>query len=140
MENLIKLLNEAVKAEYQAIHQYNNHYNNVRDKHPEIIDHFKEHMDDELGHANQLVARIYTMGGVPTIEMKPVAEYTENIEEALKQDIIGEQEAIDLYTSILDYCDEIHDRATTVMIEAILTDEVSHLDEFAKLRRSTVIR
>lgn len=140
MSDLIELLNEAMRAEHQAIYQYMNHYNNVRGKYPDIVDHFKDHMDDELGHANQLAQRIYTLGGIPDTNMLPTAEYTDDTDEALRQDIIGEQQAIDLYSKIIDACDEIDDKATCMMIEGILADEVGHIDEFAKLRRSTVSR
>ena len=140
MSELIRLLNEALRAEHQAIYQYMNHYNNVRGKWPDIVDHFKAHMDEEIAHANQLAQRIYTLGGTPDIEMLPVADFTEEVDEALKQDIIGEQKAIDLYGAILDHCEEINDKATIMMIEGIFAEEVTHLDEFAKLRRSTVTR
>jgi len=139
-KKLIDLLNDALTAEYQAAYQYMHHYNNVRGKYPDVVDHFKSHMDEEIGHANELAQRIYTLGGVPTLDNKPVAEFTEDVDEALKQDIIGEQEAIDLYSNILDYCEKVGDRGTCMMIEGILAVEVAHLDEFAKLRRSTVIR
>jgi len=139
-EETVRLLNEAMMAEHQAIYQYMNHYNNVRGKWPDIIDHFKDHMDEELAHANQLAQRIYTLGGVPDTNMLTPAEYTDDVDEALRQDIIGEQEAIDLYSKIMDHCEEVNDKATLMMIEGILADEVKHIDEFAKFRRSTVIR
>jgi len=139
-EQLITLLNKALADEYHASMQYLQHYNNVRSKNTDVIDHFKEHMGDEQDHANRLVARIYIMGGTPTIDTEKVANYTEDIDEALKQDIIGEQGAIDLYSQILDLCEQSKDRATQQLIEDILTDEVGHIDEFAKIRRSTVIR
>ena len=139
-EQLINLLNEAIRAEHQAAYQYMNHYNNVRGKYPDVVDHFKDHMDDEIGHANELAQRIYTLGGIPDTSMKPAADYTDDVDEALKQDIIGEQEAIDLYIKILKYCEEIDDVATVMMIEGILATEVSHIDEFAKLKRCAVTR
>jgi bacterioferritin len=135
---LIELLNKALGDEYEATQQYLHHYNNVRSKNTDVIDHFKEHMEDEQGHANRLVSRIFILGGTPTINSDPVSPYTDDIDEALKQDIIGEQKAINLYSEIVNYCEQIKDRATQVLIEDILTDEVGHIDEFAKIRRSTV--
>jgi bacterioferritin len=140
MDKLIEMLNEAMRAEHQAAYQYMNHYNNVRGKFPTIVDHFKDHMDDEIGHANELAQRIYTLGGTPDIEMKPVADFTDDVDEALKQDIVGEQEAIDLYSDILKYCEETGDMGTTMMIEGILATEVAHIDEFAKLKGCSVTR
>ena len=139
-QETINLLNEAIKAKHQAAYQYMNHYNNVRGKWTDVVDHFKDHMDDEIGHANELAQRIYTLGGIPDTTMKPVADYTDDVEEALKQDIIGEQEAIDLYSKILKHCEKIDDIATTMMVEGILATEVSHLDEFAKIKRCSVVK
>lgn len=140
MDNkLIELLNKALSAEYQASFQYLNHYNNVRGKYTDIVDHFKSHMEEENGHASRLVQRIYVLGGAPVMKIDPpVAPYTDDVDEALKQDIVGERVAIELYSAIISYCESINDRATQVMIEDILTDEVTHMDEFAKIRRSTV--
>jgi bacterioferritin len=139
-EQLIALLNKALGDEYHAAMQYLHHYNNVRSKHSDVVDHFKAHMEDEQDHANRLCARIYILGGTPSINIEPVAAFTEDIDEALKQDIIGEQEAIDLYSEIIAVCEQMGDRGTQVLIEDILTDEVGHIDEFAKIRRSTVSR
>lgn len=135
---LIDMLNKALALEYQAAYQYLHHYNNVRSKHTDVISHFQEHMQDEQNHANQLAARIYLLGGTPTINFEQFAEFTEDIDEALRQDIVGEQIAINHYKEISLYCQEIGDIATQMLVEDIILNEVHHIDEFAKIRRSTV--
>ena len=139
-EQLIALLNQALEDEYQAALQYLNHYNNVRTKYTDVVDHFKEHADEEISHANQLAQRIYYLGGIPSIGISQLAEFTDDVQEALKQDIIAEQKAIDLYSEIIKHCEQTGDYATTMMIEGILAEEVAHIDEFCKFRACTVSR
>jgi bacterioferritin (cytochrome b1) len=115
--------------------QYQQHYNNVKGKFVDTIEHFKAHMDEENGHAHSLCMRICSLGGTPTTEIDPLAPFTSDIDEALKQDILAEKKTIKLYTEILDLCEQANDRATEMLIGKILGDEVEHLDEFCKFRK-----
>jgi len=134
MDNkLIDMLNDALTSEYKASIQYLHHYNNVRSKHTDVVNHFKAHMEDEQDHANQLVQRIYTLGGTPVLDLNQFADFTDDIDVALGQDIKAETEAVDIYSKILAYTEEIKDYATAMMVEGILATEVGHLDEFAKI-------
>jgi bacterioferritin len=127
------MLNDALTSEYKASIQYLHHYNNVRSKHTDVINHFKAHMEDEQYHAQLLVQRIYTLGGTPVLDLNQFADFTDDIDVALGQDVKAETEAVEIYSKILEYTEEIKDFATTMMIESILATEVSHLDEFAKI-------
>ena len=92
-----------------------------------------EHMDDEVGHAKELTDRIFALKGKPTSKIEGFAEYTEDVDAALKQDIEAESKAIELYGKILDYAESVDDKATVMMIEAILDGERKHLDDFVKI-------
>lgn len=137
-KKMIELLNRALADEYKAVAQYLHHYNNVRTLHTDIVDHFHEHMEDEQKHANMLAARIYALGGVPTLEFSGWAEFIENVEKALEQDAVGERDAIDLYQEVLEHAEEIGDIATVMMIEGIIDDERHHLDDFVKFLKASV--
>jgi len=137
-KKMIELLNRALKDEMKAVAQYMHHYNNVRTMHTDVVDHFKEHMDDELGHANMLVARIYALGGKPDLEVAGWAEYTDDVDAAVEQDAVGERDAIELYKEVLEYAEEIDDVATIMMIEGIIDDERGHLDEFTKFIKAAL--
>ena len=94
-------------------------------------------MEDEQSHARTLADRIYALGGVPSTKMTALANFTDSIDEALKQDIDAEKEAVELYQEIVRYCDKVGDIATSMVVEDILMAEVHHLDEFVKLLRSS---
>lgn len=130
---MVHLLNKALADEHMAIAQYMHHYNQVRTKYDGIVEHFLEHMNDEIRHANELTARIFALKGKPTSEIQGWAEYTEDVNVAMQQDIDGEADAIELYSKIMAYADKVGDEATLMMIEAILDDERKHLDEFTKM-------
>lgn len=135
---MIELLNRALVEEHMAIAQYLHHYNNVRGTWPDIIDHFKEHMDDEVNHANMLCARIYCLGGKPALEIEGWGEWTDDVDKALEQDAVAEREAINTYAEVLAHAEEIGDVATTMMVEGIIDEERHHLDEFAKFLKAQV--
>ena len=137
-EKMIQLLNKALEDEYHAMAQYLHHYNNVRGTWPDIIDHFKEHMDDEINHANMLCARIYCLGGKPALDIAGWAEFTDDVDKALEQDAVAEREAINLYHEVLKHAESIDDIATVMMIETIIDEERHHLDEFAKFLKAQV--
>lgn len=131
-KKMIEWLNKALVDEYKAVAQYMHHYNNVRTMHTAVVDQFKEHMDDEIGHANILCARIYALGGTPDIEVANWADFTDDVDKAVEDDATGERDAIELYREILAYAEEVDDIATVMMIEGIIDDERGHLDEFLK--------
>jgi bacterioferritin len=137
-KKMIELLNRALKDEYKAVAQYLHHYNNVRTLHTDIVDHFKEHMDDEIGHANILCARIYALGGKPAIEVANWAEFTDDVDKALEDDAVAERDAIELYKEVLAHAEETDDIATIMMIEGIIDDERHHLDDFTKFLRASL--
>jgi len=130
---MVHLLNQALADEHMAIAQYLHHYNQVRSKFTDVIDHFQEHMADEQGHAKELADRIYALKGKPNSTIEGFAEYTEDLDTALKQDVEAEGKAIALYTEILKYAESVEDQATVMMLEAILDDERKHQDEFLKM-------
>ena len=130
---MVNLLNKALHDEHLAIAQYLHHYNQVRSKFTDVVDHFKEHMGDEQDHAKQLADRIYALRGKPTSTIEGFAEFTEDLDTALQQDVKAEAGAIELYSKILDYAEEVDDKATIMMLEAILDQERGHQDEFLKM-------
>ena len=137
-KGMIDLLNRALEDEYMAVAQYMHHYNNVRGPWSHITDHFKEHMEDEIRHSNILVARIYTLGGKPSLQVSGWGEFTDDVDKAMEQDAVAERDAIELYTEVFEYAESTKDIATAKMIEAIIDDERHHLDDFTKFLKASI--
>ncbi len=102
-EELVKMLNQALEMEHQAMIQYLSHAELVDglDSEP-IIERLKEIADDERKHAELLREAIGGyLGGVPSMGMaKPHPAKT--TKEILETNLADEKEAVDFYLKVLD--------------------------------------
>ncbi|MFO8062936.1 MAG: ferritin-like domain-containing protein [bacterium] len=138
VDKLIEKLNKALADEWLAYYQYWIGAKIVNgplrgDAEAELL----EHSQDELRHAEMIADRIDQLGGTPVLEPKQWYEITNcgyevpkdpYIEEILKQNIKGEQCAIDVYKELVDYT-EGKDQITYNIALEIMRDEVEHEDD-----------
>ncbi len=139
-EAVIKLLNEALATEIVCTLRYRRHYFMARGIHAATVAaEFREHADEELGHADQIAERIVQLGGEPdfspmTLLARSHAEYVEgrSLLDMIKENLVAERVAIDSYREMLLYVGE-DDPTTTRMLAAILAVEEEHADELSDL-------
>jgi bacterioferritin len=138
VDKLIELLNKAYADEWLAYYQYW-----VGAKIAEgpmrgaVIAELEEHAADELRHAGMLVERILQLGGTPIIKPEDWYKMTNcgydapedpKVKSLLKQNITGEQCAIDVYQKLLEAVKD-KDPITYNIVLEILADEVEHEDD-----------
>jgi bacterioferritin len=96
-----------------------------------------EHAADELKHANMLTERIIQLGGTPLLNPKDWLKETNcgydepkdpDVKKLLKQNIKGEQCAINVYKKLAEYV-KGKDEITYHLVLEILEDEVEHEDD-----------
>jgi len=97
-----------------------------------ITNEFKKIAIEEMKHAEAIAERVDYLGGVPTTEPAPIT-VGESLKEMLQLDIKAEEEAIELYTRIIEKAMEERDYVTKRLFEQILADEEEHHDTFRKL-------
>jgi bacterioferritin len=139
-EAVIKLLNEALATEIVCTLRYRRHYFMARGIHAATVAaEFREHADEELGHADQIAERIVQLGGEPdfspmTLLARSHAEYVEgrSLLDMIKENLVAERVAIDSYREMLLYIGE-DDPTTVRMLAAILAVEEQHADELSDL-------
>lgn len=141
-EQVIQVLNEALATEIVCTLRYKNHYyraSGIRGR--EAAAEFLEHAQEEQEHADQIAERITQLGGIPDLNPKGLetrahAEYTaddtNSLEAMLKEDLIAERIAIDVYSQIIQWLGD-KDPTTRRMIEGILETEEEHADDIADL-------
>lgn len=139
---LIKMLNEALCDEWFSSYHYWLSARLVRGIiAPIIAEEFKKHVEEELGHADKLAARIIQLGGIPAQSPKEWYECSPNgfqvpsdtnAKALLQQAVDGEKKAIRDYNAILEFV-QGKDHATYSMIAEILRDELEHEEEFQAL-------
>ncbi len=130
-KELIRLLNEDLSREYQAIIAYVV-YSQVL-KGPEYMNIAKElevHAGEELQHALIISKQIDYLGGMPTVIAKEVRT-SEQPKEMLRFDLENEKETIQHYRERVRQCEKLGEYAMSEQIRNILVQEQEHLIDLA---------
>ena len=130
-EQLIDALNEDLAREYQAIIAYVNYSQVLKGAaYMNIADELAVHATEELAHALKISNAIDYLGGMPTVQPKPV-KTSEKAEEMLRFDLDNEKETISQYRRRLKQAEELNEYALSETIRTILIDEQDHLVSLA---------
>ena len=142
VNKLVKLLNKAFADEWLAYYQYWVGAKVVRGPMKEAaIAELTQHAGDELRHAGMLTDRMIQLGGTPILEPTEWYKMTNcgyeaptdpSVKAVLKQNIKGEQCAIDTYNGLLDVTRD-KDPVTYNIALQILQDEVEHEEDLQTL-------
>ena len=130
-EELIRLLNEDLAREYQAIIAYVV-YSQVL-KGPEymnIATELENHAKEELNHALIIAKQIDYLGGMPTTQPKPVRT-SEKARDMLRFDLEAENETVRNYRERVRQCEELGEYALAEHIRDILVNEQEHQIDLA---------
>jgi bacterioferritin len=130
-QQLIEYLNEDLAREYQAIIAYVNYSQVLKGAaYMNIADELAVHAAEELAHALKISNAIDYLGGMPTVQPKPVRT-SEKAEEMLRFDLDNENETIREYRRRLKQAEELNEYALSETIRTILIDEQDHLVSLA---------
>jgi len=138
ISKLLELLNKAFADEWLAYYQYWIGAKVAKGlMRGPVVAELEEHAGDELKHAGMLTERIIQLGGTPILKPEGWYKMTNcgyeapedpNVRAVLKQNIKGEQCAIDVYKSLLETVKD-KDPVTYNMVLEILEDEVEHEED-----------
>jgi Bacterioferritin (cytochrome b1) len=139
-EELVKMLNQALELEHQAMIQYLSHAELVDGLNAEpIIERLKEIADDERKHAElfrELIGGY--LGGVPSMGIAE-AHPAKTLKEILETNLADEKQAVDFYTEILDKIKDMKDELKYEYFQLehtlrhIVQDEQEHISEIKVL-------
>ena len=126
-EKLIKLLNEDLAREYQAIIAYVNYSQVLKGaQYMNIADELAVHAAEELSHALQIANHVDYLGGMPAVVPKPV-KTSEKAEEMLRFDLENEKETIRQYRRRIRQADELNEFGIAESLRNIIVQEQDHL-------------
>jgi len=130
-EELIKLLNEDLSREYQAIIAYVNYSQVLKGaEYMNIAQELEKHAGEELQHALIIAGQIDYLGGMPTVTPKPVRT-SEDAREMLRFDLENENETIRNYRERVRQCEALGEYAMAEHIRGILVNEQEHQIDLA---------
>jgi bacterioferritin len=139
-ETVLRLLNESLATELVCVLRYKRHAQMAEGLNAESAKaEFEEHAGEEAEHADWLATRITQLEGEPNYNPEGLAQrshsqYVEgkNIVEMLKEDLVAERIAIEVYSEIARYIGE-DDPTTRRLIEKILEKEEEHAEDLSSL-------
>ncbi len=142
VDELLKLLNQALADEWLAYYQYWIGAKIVKGPMKDAVAaELVLHATEELGHADLLATRIVQLGGTPIIQPQEWFKLTNCgydaptdpfVKAILAQNIKGEQCAIDVYQK-LQLLVRDKDPVTYNLVLSILADEVEHEEDLQSL-------
>jgi bacterioferritin len=128
-EKVIEYLNRALKHELTAVNQYWLHYR-ILDNwgYKDFAKTWRKESIEEMQHADQLVARILFLDGLPNMQSLDQLRIGQDVKEILECDLAAEMHARELYLEAAKYCDQVNDRVTRILFEKLTSDEEDHID------------
>lgn len=120
---VIDILNKLLAGELTSMDQYFTHSRMYDDwglsKLYERIDH---EMDDEKGHADNLIKRILFLEGVPVVGNRNPLKIGKDVPEMLKNDLELERSVIVALREAIAVCEQEKDYQTREILEDMLAD------------------
>jgi bacterioferritin len=130
-EQLIKLLNEDLSREYQAIIAYVVYSQVLKGAaYMNIAAELAVHATQELSHALTIAKMVDYLGGMPTVTPLPV-KTSKKAEDMLRFDLENENETIRNYRERVRQCEALGEYAVAEHIRDILIVEQEHQTDLA---------
>jgi bacterioferritin len=126
---VVKFLNEALKAELTAINQYFLHSKMCENwGYQRLAGYYRQESIEEMKHADQLIQRILFLEGEPNMtDMFPI-KVGKNVRAQLESDLALELDALPRLNAAIKLATETGDNASRELFEKILVDEDHHVD------------
>ncbi len=130
-KHMIRLLNEDLSREYQAIIAYVVYSQIIKGaKFQHIATELEKHAKEELGHAILLAKQIDYLNGTPVVTPKPV-RMSEKAEDMLRFDLENERVTILNYRKRIRQADAMGEFAISEILRRIIAEEQEHLTDLA---------
>ncbi len=128
-DKIIELLNDVLTAELTAINQYFIHAKMCANwGYERLARTVRAESVDEMKHAEELMARILYLEGVPNMQRLWKVNVGQTVKEQLELDLQVEKEAIKRLNDGIQLCRELGDNGSRELLEEILEGEEKHAD------------
>lgn len=127
LKKLLTALNKDLEWEYAAAIQYTQHAAVITGaKYESIQKELLVHAQEEMQHAVMLSEQIDYLGDTPTVDVEK-REISQDSLEMLRQDLRGEQHAIDSYKERIAQAESLREYGLRRILEDILIQEEEHI-------------
>jgi len=127
--NVVTHLNKILKNELTAINQYFLHAKMLEDWGLQRMAAHEHHESiDEMKHADQLIARILFLEGLPNLQDLGKLLIGENVEQIIEGDLRMEMTALADLRDAIAFCESVGDYVSRDLVAHILDSEEEHVD------------
>jgi bacterioferritin len=128
-DQILKYLNECLKAELTAINQYFLHSKMCQNwGYKRLAEYNRKESVEEMKHAEDLMDRILFLDGTPNMtDLFPI-RIGQDVRQQLENDMALEMDAIPRLNEAIALAREVGDNASRALFEKILVDEEEHVD------------
>ncbi|MBI1977391.1 MAG: bacterioferritin [Candidatus Omnitrophica bacterium] len=132
LKTLIQHLNKDLERELTQIVRYLHHsFIVMGPSRGHLVGFFRKQVQESMDHAIRLGEKVTALGGHPTVSVSQIFEPGEQtLEEMLKEDLESEEEALREYKK--HHKETAQDIALRVLLEQIIFEEQTHIEEFKK--------
>ncbi len=128
-DQVIALLNDVLTGELTAINQYFIHARMCENwGYQRLWKKVRAESIEEMKHADELIARILFLEGVPNVQRLGKITVGENVPEQLKLDLETERTAVRLLNQGIEIARGLGDNGSRELLENILHGEEEHID------------
>jgi bacterioferritin len=130
-KEMIRLLNEDLAREYQAIIAYVVYSQTIKGaKYQHIAGELEKHASEELAHAIEIAKQIDYLNGEPVVVPMPV-KVSDKAEEMLRFDLENERTTIGHYRRRIRQADAMGEFALSEVLREIIVQEQEHMTDLA---------
>lgn len=130
-KEMIKLLNEDLAREYQAVIAYVVYSQTMKGaKFKAIADELKKHASEELDHAIQIAKQIDYFNGTP-VTMPKAVKMSDKAEDMLRFDLKNEEDTIKAYRQRIRQAEAMGEYGLSEVLREIIAQEQEHLTDLA---------
>ena len=126
---VIKALNDVLTAELTAINQYFLHAKMFQNwGYERLYTKVYRESIDEMKHADELIARVLYLDGLPNVQRLSKVNIGETVEECLRCDLALEYDALPRLKEGIELCNAEGDHGSRMLLQRILESEEEHVD------------
>jgi bacterioferritin len=130
-DEMVKLLNEDLSREYQAVIAYTIYSQTMKGAaYTDIARELEKHAGEELQHALLVAKQIDYLNGTPVTTPKPV-KVSDKAEDMLRFDLDNEKETIKQYRERIRQADAMGEYPLSEVLRRIIVQEQDHLQDLA---------
>lgn len=130
-EGVLELLNQVLRAELTAVHQYLLHAALCKNwGYSRLHEHYSHLAQEEVGHSSGLMDHVLYLDGTPDVEHLDTVAHGKDAAALFTADLEFEREDAELLRKAIAHCAKVGDFTTRHILEHMIIDTEEHIDWF----------